>query len=273
MPRALFALIATLVVTAAVLPAQRGDAGGRQSDDDWCRQAYADRDRETVCDVREETLGPLSRIDVNTGGNGGITVRGSDTRDVRLRTRLVATGRTEDDARQVLSEIDLETSGGQIRASRPNRSNNREHWSATMELEVPRNIDLVLRTSNGGIQVSQVEGMADIGTSNGGIVMDDVDGEIRARSTNGGVRVKLRGQRSQGAGMTLTTTNGGVSLDVPDGYSADLDARTTNGGIRIDFPITVQGNLSRRHVEATLGSGGVPIRLTTTNGGITVSRR
>jgi hypothetical protein len=273
MPRALFALIATLVVAAAVLPAQRRDTPRRQATDDWCREAHYGSDREVVCDVREETLGPLSRIDVNTGGNGGITVRGSDTRDVRLRTRLVATGRTENDARQVLSEINLETSGGQIRASRPYRSNSKENWSATMELDVPRNMDLVLRTSNGGIHVSNVEGMADINTTNGGIVMDDVDGDVRARSTNGGVRVRLRGQRWQGTGMTLTTTNGGVSVDVPDDFSADLDARTTNGGIRIDFPIIVQGNMSRRHVEATIGSGGAPVKLTTTNGGITVSRR
>jgi DUF4097 and DUF4098 domain-containing protein YvlB len=273
MPRALFALIATMVVAAAVLPAQRREDGGGKSADDWCRESQFDSDRRVVCDVREETLGPLPRIDVDTGGNGGISVRGSDTREVRLRTRLMASGRTEEDARRVMSAIELTTAGGTIRAAGPVRSNGREWWSATMELEVPRSIDLALRTSNGGIQVSNVEGMADLRTSNGGIVMDDVDGDVRGRTTNGGVRVRLRGERWQGTGLTLTTTNGGVSFDVPDGYSADLEARTTNGGIRIDFPITVQGDMSRRHVNATLGSGGAPIKLTTTNGGINVTRR
>ena len=273
MPRVLFALIVTMVAAAAVLPAQRRDATASQSSDDWCREGRSDWNRETVCDIREETLGPLTRIDVDTGGNGGISVRGTDRSDVRLRTRLMASGRTQDDAREVLSAIELTTSGGVIQATGPRRLDDKRWWSVAMELEVPRRIDMALRTSNGGIQVSNVEGMADLRTSNGGIVMDDVDGDVQGRTTNGGVRVRLRGQRWQGAGLTLTTTNGGVNFDVPDGYSADLEARTTNGGIRVDFPVTLQGNMSRRHINATLGSGGAPIKLTTTNGGITVSRR
>ena len=272
MPRVLFALIATMVVAAAVLPAQpQNDRSTRSGD--WCRDAERWSDGEVACDVREETLGPLSSIDVDSGGNGGITVRGSDTREVRLRTRLVAHAGTETEARELLSAITVETSGGLIRASGPSRLGRRQHWSATMELDVPRNTDIKLRASNGGIQVSNVEGVADVRTSNGGIVLEDVDGDVRGTTTNGGVRVRLRGQRWQGSGLTLTTTNGGVSFDVPDGYSADLEARTTNGGIRVDFPVTVQGNLSRRHVTATLGSGGAPIKLTTTNGGINVLRR
>ena len=101
----------------------------------------------------------------------------------------------------------------------------------------------------------------------------DREAKVEFLDSPGGVRVRVHGQRWQGAGLTLTTTNGGVTFDVPDGYSAELEARTTNGGIRVDFPITVQGSLSRRYVNATLGSGGAPIKLTTTNGGISVSRR
>jgi hypothetical protein len=273
MPRILFALITTMVVAAAVLPAQRPVDQATGPGDDWCRDVGRWSDGRTVCDVREERLGSLPHIDVDTGGNGGIAVRGTSTGEVRLVTRLVAKARTEDDARRVMSQLQVTTSGGQIRASGPRRLDRRESWSASIELEVPRTIDLTLRTSNGGIQVSNVEGTADISTTNGGIIMDDIDGDVRGRTTNGGVRVRLRGLQWQGAGLTLTTTNGGVSFDVPDGYSADLEARTANGGIRVDFPITVQGNLSRRYITATLGSGGAPIKLTTTNGGINVSRR
>ena len=273
MPRLLFALIVTMVVAAAVLPAQRQDERAGRSSDDRCRDVDRWSDGQAVCDVREERLGSLSRIDVDTGGNGGITVRGTEAGEVRLVTRLVARGRSEDDARRLMSQLEVSTNGGVIRATGPRGLGRNESWSASMELDVPRNIDLVLRTSNGGITVSRVDGTADVITSNGGINMDEVDGDVRARTTNGGVRVRVRGQRWEGAGLTLTTTNGGVTFDVPDGYSANLEARTTNGGIRVDFPITVQSNLSRRYLNATLGSGGAPIKLTTTNGGINVSRR
>ena len=45
-----------------------------------------------------------------------------------------------------------------------------------------------------------------------------------------------------------------------------------NGGLRIDFPITVQGELtSRRGITTTLGSGGPPVRVRTTNGGVKIN--
>ena len=82
---------------------------------------------------------------------------------------------------KVLAAIQLTTSGGVIQATGPRRLDDKRWWSVTMELEVPRRIDMALRTSNGGIQVSNVEGMADLRTSNGGIVM--VDGEAGAGKT------------------------------------------------------------------------------------------
>lgn len=71
--------------------------------------------------------------------------------------------------------------------------------------------------------------------------------------------------------LDLETVNGGVELAVPARYSADLEAGTVNGGIDIDFPVQVSGRLNRR-LETTLGNGGPPVRVSTTNGGVTIRR-
>jgi hypothetical protein len=63
-----------------------------------------------------------------------------------------------------------------------------------------------------------------------------------------------------------------VHLEVPEGYSAHLEAGTRNGGLDIGFPVTIQGRLNKT-LETDLGSGGPTIRLRTTHGGVTVARR
>lgn len=71
--------------------------------------------------------------------------------------------------------------------------------------------------------------------------------------------------------MDVRTTNGGVVLDIPRDYSANLETGTVNGKIRVDFPITVQGTIGRR-ISTTLGDGGRTIRATTTNGGVVIRK-
>lgn len=65
--------------------------------------------------------------------------------------------------------------------------------------------------------------------------------------------------------------NGGVQVTVPDGYNAQFETGTRNGGLRVDFPVTISGDI-KRHLETTLGSGGAPVRVMTTNGGVKVGR-
>ena len=67
-----------------------------------------------------------------------------------------------------------------------------------------------------------------------------MNGETR----NGGLNVALSGYRWDGDGLDVETSNGGVTVAIPDGYNAELETRTVNGGLRIDFPITVQGELT-----------------------------
>lgn len=69
--------------------------------------------------------------------------------------------------------------------------------------------------------------------------------------------MNLGGTRWDGDGIDVETSNGGVTVAVPEGYNAQLETRTVNGGFRSDIPLTIQGELSsRRGVSAQLGAGG-----------------
>ena len=106
---------------------------------------------------------------------------------------------------------------------------------------------------------------------NGPVALRGVSGDVRARTQNGPLTVNLDGERWTGKGLDAETTNGPVSIRIPDGYSARLETGTVNGPMRIDFPITLQGSIGRR-IETTLGQGGPTIRAVTTNGPVTIRR-
>jgi DUF4097 and DUF4098 domain-containing protein YvlB len=99
-----------------------------------------------------------------------------------------------------------------------------------------------------------------------------VGGDVRGRTTNGGVDVELEGSTWDGEGLDVETSNGGVKLAIPANYSANLETGTVNGRLNVDFPVTVQGRLDK-NINATLGSGGPPIRVRTSNGGVRISRK
>ena len=140
------------------------------------------------------------------------------------------------------------------------------------ELLVPEAADLRLETMNGGIALYDVKGTVEFKTMNGGVTVDSAAGSVRGRTTNGGVEVSLEGSSWEGEGLDVETTNGGVRVNVPADYSAQLVTGTVNGGMRVDFPVTVQGRIDRR-LDVTLGRGGPTIRAMTTNGGVVIRSR
>jgi DUF4097 and DUF4098 domain-containing protein YvlB len=152
------------------------------------------------------------------------------------------------------------------------RGMNREGWSVSYRLAVPRALNLSLRTTNGGISVQDVESKLDVVTTNGGVKLLRVDGNVRGRTTNGGVEVELDGPSWLGEGLDVETTNGGVRVLVPEHYSAQLEAHTNNGGVSLNVPGTVTGR-SDRDLVVQLGSGGAPIKLRTSNGGVRINRK
>jgi hypothetical protein len=239
---------------------------------DPCRDRGRDDDYFRHCEVREETMaaGPLT---VDAGRNGGIQVEGWDRNDIRVIAIVNTHARNENDARQLASGVQIQTGSGRVASVGPQTSG-REGWSVSFRISVPRRNDLDLKANNGGVSITGVHGTIRFATSNGGVKLTDLAGDVRGETHNGGLNVALGGSQWEGAGLDVETTNGGVTLMIPDGYNADLTTRTVNGGFRTELPITVQGELkSRGGVSTTLGSGGPPVNVRTTNGGLRINRR
>jgi len=261
-------MTAALVLASAPLLAQQQSRAERFMRD--CDNY--DSDRERFCEVRDFTLkAPQQRLYIDGRDNGGVSFYGWDKNEVLVRALIQGTGDTRAEAEAMAKDIKIETDGDRVRAEGPT-SRRHAWWSVSYEVYVPRKANLDADTHNGGISVEGVEGKMDLRAVNGGITLREVGGDVRAETTNGGVNALLSGTSWKGEGLDLSTTNGGVGLEIPRGYNANLETGTVNGGMNIDFPITVQGIIGRR-ITTKLGSGGPRVRAMTTNGGVRIRER
>lgn len=223
-----------------------------------------------VCELRRITLplvdGQLSVL----GKNGDIELIGENRTDVALEARVLAQASSREEAKSMLREIKIATTGT-LQAEGPRSMWSARNWSVNYRLRVPRRLAAHLHSENGGINVSNVDGEITADTINGGLVLRDLAGQVHANTVNGGLEVALEGTQWRGSGLTAKSTNGGITVKAPEGYSAHLVAETVNGGVHVAFPITMTGTI-KNHVDADIGRGGATLQFQTVNGGVHIER-
>jgi hypothetical protein len=165
-------------------------------------------------------------------------------------------------------------------------------------------------TTNGGLRIEHVNGDYELESTNGSLDLNECRGAVRARTTNGSIRGRLTGgaveagttngsieltlqHASPGAAIrahtnngrvtlalaefnanpiTVDTTTGSITLRLPEGVGARVEARTSVNGIENDLmPFTVD-EISRHRLSGKLGAGGPQIELHTTTGKIRLER-
>ena len=158
--------------------------------------------------------------------------------------------------------------------------------SVHYEIKIPRNASLALRTSNGRVEVANIDGTvvarssngrieyADITgpvearTSNGKIVLSNVNGAVTASSSNGPIVVEHAGALEASHAISCTTSNGPIVVKLPGNSQFDVLASTSNGGVRTDFAVDGADSPKRKHLDGRVGTGGPRIELKTSNGSI-----
>jgi DUF4097 and DUF4098 domain-containing protein YvlB len=236
-----------------------------------CANGNNDSDHARHCEIREQSLPSIGRLNIDAGQNGGTTVKGWLRGDVLVRARVDASGDTQAAAAITASRVLVDGSGGQVRATGPESTNN-SWWSVSYEIFVPQLTDLSLKTNNGGITISDVRGQIHFDANNGGVHLKRVVGDVSGATVNGGIQVELAGAIWDGRQMELSTHNGGVTLAMPSNYSARIQAETGMGRIQSDFPIPADMNGRSGRLDFSMGSGGPPIHITTGNGSIRLKR-
>jgi DUF4097 and DUF4098 domain-containing protein YvlB len=159
-----------------------------------------------------------------------------------------------------------------------------------IEIHMPRQGDVNLRTGDGRIQLSNLKGGMDLESSDGHQEIDGVDGILRARAgdghitatgrfdglelTTGDGRIEARAQ----AGSAVTSTwnlhagDGSVTLQLPEAFAADVDLHTGDGHITVDMPVEVEGRLGEKNIRGKINGGGNLLTIHTGDGSIRLEK-
>ncbi len=158
-----------------------------------------------------------------------------------------------------------------IRSERGMRWNDRNDVSVRFTVRVPEGVRADLATVNGGIEVTGVNTEVRANTVNGSISARSAGGPVRAKTVNGSINVSM-GTLGSAQDLEYETVNGGIVIELPANFGAELELSTVNGRVSTDFPITVSGTLSPRRLRGTVGDGRTRLRASTVNGSVTLKR-
>ncbi len=225
--------------------------------------------------------------------NGYINVEtwSSQSVDIDIEERIKAPD--EERAEEMADEIRLEGRrvGSELRIEIDygDFHHKRRYYACNLEVRMPSDIDLSLHTTNGKLQIDEMDGRVRASTTNGSIDLDGCGGDAELDSTNGKITTgpvegDLHASITNGSieiegaagDVRASTTNGAIKLEVKRGNGFRINASTTNGRVAVDLPDDeFTGEFNRRHtrVEGRYGDGRHRIELRTTNGGIRISER
>lgn len=106
-------------------------------------------------------------------------------------------------------------------------------------------------------------------SSSGNIVTTGLDGGARLKATSGNIEVTASNARGE---YHLSASSGNIKLALPANTGFELDSQVSSGNIRCDFTLDNQ-NKGEKYLKGTVGNGEIPLRVDTTSGNITISKR
>jgi len=182
------------------------------------------------------------------------------------------------------------------------------HKSLRVEVTVPRELDLDVRTSDGNVTAQGVSGKIQFDTGDGNVTAGNIKGDIRihtgdghieghnfdgsldANTGDGNLRIdgrfdalalktgdgNIEAQVGSGSkvanGWNLHSGDGHITVRLPGDLNATLDAHTGDGSITMDLPIMVSGTLGHSSVRGKLNAGGPTVAISSGDGSIHIEK-
>lgn len=202
-----------------------------------------------AADEEHETEGATARVKFTDQGIPGtlklsipwaeLHITGTDGNEVVVTSSLDQKGRAEVDDegfRRLDEDVTFElVEKNNVAVVTVAGDNAWASHGAEFIIKVPRNTNLVLRTSLGGeILVDGVEGDLDINSMNGEVTLRDIASSAVVNTLNGEISASFK--RAPVKPVSLSTLNGEIDVRLPGDTKANLRMRTHNGSIRTNFP-------------------------------------
>jgi hypothetical protein len=235
--------------------------------------------------------------------NGTIQITGDGGNTIRVEGEKIIRAMSQQEVERAKKEVTLDVNekdhiaqlyvNGPFRHGRDSDSDHGFHvhyddhgYEVTynLNIHIPRDTELRLRSVNGEIKTEQTGGKFDISAVNGAVGMTAAAGSGSVHTVNGRLTVSFR--ENPKAAVDFKTVNGAIEAAFPPSLSADLSVKTLNGQVYTDFDTTAlaqpAGAAERkngkfvfkpdRHTNVRIGAGGPELKFETVNGEIRIKK-
>jgi hypothetical protein len=224
---------------------------------------------------------------------GSITVEGWSRNEVELTAEIELKGPTEADLDQLatvntfvfdedLNHLSILTTGTHDRVFMKKSAKNfpkkllNMPWKIDYRLRVPVNTDLEVNAGHGNVKLTGVEGALRVSATESDTALTLSGGTVSTTVAAGSINLTIVARSWRGAGADIRIASGTINVDLPAGFSGDIDAEVLRTGKIVN---TYEGlaprekpGITDRTVRARAGYGGAFFSFTVGDGVVNIRR-
>jgi hypothetical protein len=159
---------------------------------------------------------------------------------------------------------DVHTSGGNIDVNNVSGDIRLETAGGNIGVEAFEG-KLQVICSGGNIDLDKAKGEINVKTAGGNITLAGTAGSIEAHTSGGDIRAKITAMEKS---LTLSSSGGNITASLPENKGFDVDIRADR--VHTNFA-NFKGSLGKEKVQGTVNGGGIPVRMTTSGGNISLN--
>lgn len=246
--------------------------------------------------TRNETrrLGYGGTLTIIGAPEGSITVEGWSRSEVEVRAEIQVRADTEQDLDRLaavngfvldedLNHLRILTTGTHDRAFMKAHAKNFPKkllglpWKIDYRIRVPMSTDLDINAGRGPISLAGVEGNVRVSSPQSETKLEFAGGTLSTTIAVGRVTLKVLGRSWRGVGADIKVAAGDIVVELPAGFSGDLDADILRTG---EIENSYDGlearekpGITKQHVKGRMGSGGGFLKLTVGDGHIYIKKQ
>jgi hypothetical protein len=149
-------------------------------------------------------------------------------------------------------------------------------WKIDYRIRVPAVTDIEIDAGRGPVTLKGVEGAVSLNALEGDVTLNPAGGLLRATVGAGKVNVSLSARNWRGAGADIRLAAGDLTLELPAGYSGDINADILRTGkIENEYPTLEPCErtvFTPRSIKARAGAGGTQLSFTVGDGTLRIRK-
>jgi len=224
---------------------------------------------------------------------GSVTIEGWTRNEVELTADIEIKGPTDADLDQLakvnnfvfdedLNHLSILTTGTHDRAFMKQATKNfpknllNMPWKIDYQLRVPINTDLEVNAGHGTVKLSGVEGALRVSATESDTALTLTGGLLTTTVASGSITLTIPARSWRGSGAELRLAAGTINVDLPPGFSGDIDAEILRSGKIVNTYDALQSRekpgITERTVRARAGAGGPYFKFTVGDGTVNIRK-